>query len=149
MLTTMKATEFVNLGQIPVIVGDCPLHAQFVQQKKCQWMYPDEESKIVSMMGFLHIEMASLDCGGKLLSGSGWDRMFVHGNIYPTGTTKSLLGGSNAKCTRYAHHLTLAFLYEMRIEAYGAYCSEGYRPHEPIELWEERLSAMLQPSTFG
>ena len=65
-------------------------------------MSPDEvgESKIVSMIRFLHIEMAFLECEGKLLSGSGWDRMFVHGNIYPTGTANSLFGGSNVTCIR-------------------------------------------------
>ena len=39
MLISKKATDFVNPGQIPVIVGDCPL---YVQQKKCQWMFPEE-----------------------------------------------------------------------------------------------------------
>ena len=33
MLVVKKAIEFVNPGQIPVIEGDCPNHAQ---QKKCQ-----------------------------------------------------------------------------------------------------------------
>jgi hypothetical protein len=140
MVTIMKATEFVNPGQVPVIVGDCPLYAQ---QKKCQLLYPDEvgESKIVSMMGFLHIEMASQECGGKLLSGSGWDRIFTHGNVYTPGTAKSLLGSSNVKRTRHAYQLTLAFLYQMEKEAYEEYCNEGYGPHEPIQIWEERLSA--------
>ncbi|KAL8613964.1 hypothetical protein ACOMHN_023200 [Nucella lapillus] len=40
MQVVMKATEFVNPGQIPVIVGDCPL---YVQQKKCQMAYSDEQ----------------------------------------------------------------------------------------------------------
>ena len=39
MLMSKKATSFVNPGQIPVIVGDCPLYAI---QKKCQWRYPQE-----------------------------------------------------------------------------------------------------------
>ena len=33
MFVIKKAIEFVNLGQVPVIEGDCPL---YVQQKKCQ-----------------------------------------------------------------------------------------------------------------
>ena len=71
MLMCMKATDFVNPGQIPVIVGDCPL---YTLQKKCQWKFPDEvgESKVVCLMGFLHIEMISQECGGNLLAGSGW-----------------------------------------------------------------------------
>ena len=74
MLISKKATDFINPGQVPVIVGDCPLYAQ---QKKCQWKFPDEvgETKMVCFMGFLHIEMASQQCGGKLLAGSSWERM--------------------------------------------------------------------------
>ena len=69
MLISKKATDFINLGQVPVIVGDCPL---YIQQKKCQWKFPDEvgESKMVCYMGSLHIEMTSQQCGGELLAGS-------------------------------------------------------------------------------
>ena len=28
MLISTKATDFINSGQVPVIVGDCPLYAQ-------------------------------------------------------------------------------------------------------------------------
>ena len=65
---------------MPVIVGDCPLNAI---QKKCQWRYPHQvgESEMVCMMGFLRIEMASQECGGSLLAGSGWSRMFKQGKI--------------------------------------------------------------------
>lgn len=75
MLMTKEAVEFVNPGQVPVIVSDCPLYAL---QKKCQWKYKDEvgETKMVCFMGFLHVEMVSQECGGNLLAGSGWDRMF-------------------------------------------------------------------------
>ncbi|CAL8338996.1 unnamed protein product [Boreogadus saida] len=40
MLVVMRATDFVNPGQIPVIVADFPL---YMQQKKCQWKFPDED----------------------------------------------------------------------------------------------------------
>jgi len=62
MLVVKKAIDFINPGQIPVIVGDIPL---YTQQKKCQWVYPDEvgESKMVSFMGLLHIKMTSQECG--------------------------------------------------------------------------------------
>ena len=68
----------MNPGQ--VIVGDCPLYAQ---QKKCQWVYPGEvgETEMVSFMGLLHIEMTSHECGGRLLAGSVWERMFSIANI--------------------------------------------------------------------
>ena len=74
MLVVKKAIDFINPGQIPVIVGDCPLYAQ---QKKCQWVYPDEvgETKMVSFMGLLHIEMTSQECGGDYwldLAGNRW-----------------------------------------------------------------------------
>ena len=80
----VKAIEFVNPGQVPVIEGDCPLCAQ---QKKCQWTYPNEvgESNMVCFMDFLHIEMISQDCGGKLLTESGCDRMFSLAGIFTTG----------------------------------------------------------------
>ncbi|KAF4094513.1 hypothetical protein G5714_024591 [Onychostoma macrolepis] len=96
MLVVMKATEFVNPGQVPVIVADCPL---YTLQKKCQWKFPDEvgESKIVCFMGFLHIEMMSQECGGKLLAGSGWDRMFALAKIFNTGVAASLLSGKHVK----------------------------------------------------
>jgi len=138
MLVVKKAVDFINPGQIPVIVGDCPLYAQ---QKKCQWVYPDEvgETRMVSFMGLLHIEMTSQECGGKLLAGSGWERMFSIANIFTPGVGSSLLGGKHVKRTRYAYQLTLAWLNTLRIQAYDEYCHDGYGPHEPIEMWEKRL----------
>ncbi|KAL8625684.1 hypothetical protein ACOMHN_043959 [Nucella lapillus] len=137
MQVVMKATEFVNPGQIPVIVGDCPL---YVQQKKCQMAYSDEvgEKHIVCMIGFLHVEMASQECGGKLLAASGWERMFSMANIFSSGVTASLLGGKHVKRTRYAYHLTLALLHVLKLRAYKEYCT-GYGPHEPTDVWEQRL----------
>ncbi len=106
-------------------------------------MYPDEvgESKIVSFMGFFHIEMASQECGGKLLAGSGSDRLFHLGNVFPMGTARSLLGSGDVKRTRYAYHLTLAFLHKLKLQAYADYCNECNGLPEPIQAWEERLSA--------
>ena len=65
MQVSMKASTFVNPGQVPVIVADCPLYAL---QKKCQWIFADEvgESKIVCFLGLLHVEMATQECGGKI-----------------------------------------------------------------------------------
>ena len=76
MLVVKKSIDFINPGQIPVIVDDCPLHAQQKIEKKCQLVYPDEvgESKMVSFMGLLHIEMTSQECGGNCwldLAGNG------------------------------------------------------------------------------
>ena len=109
-LVSMRATDFANPGQIPVIVGDCPLYAQ---QKKCQWQYPDEvsESKLVCFMGFLRVEMASQACGGNLLAGSDWDHMFFPVNVFTSGVASCLLDGKHIKQTRYSYQLTLAWLH--------------------------------------
>ena len=111
-------------------------------RKQCQWGYPDEvgESKMVCFMGFLRIEMKSQECGGKLLDGSSWDQMFSLANVFTTGVAASLLGGKHVKRTWYAYLLTLAWLYELKAQAYDKYCGEGYGPHEPMEIWEKQLS---------
>ncbi|KAL8591565.1 hypothetical protein ACOMHN_055532 [Nucella lapillus] len=138
MLVVAKATDFVNPHQVPVIVGDCPLYAL---QKKCQWVFPEEvgEQKMVSFMGFLRVEMTAQECGGKLLAGSGWDRMFCLSKIYETGVAASLLGGKHVKRTRHAYHLTLAWLHLLEIEAYEEYCNAGFGPFEPMVVWERRM----------
>ncbi|KAL8588046.1 hypothetical protein ACOMHN_061212 [Nucella lapillus] len=138
MLVVAKATDFVNPHQVPVIVGDCPLYAL---QKKCQWVFPEEvgEQNMVSFMGLLHVEMTAQECGGKLLAGSGWDRMFCLSKIYETGVAASLLGGKHVKHTRHAYHLTLAWLHLLEIEAYEEYCNAGFGPFEPMVVWERRL----------
>ena len=120
-----------------MIVGDCPLYAQ---QNKCQWKFPDEvgESKMVCFMGFPHIEMASQKCGGKLLAGSGLERLFSLAKVF----TPTLLGGSHVKRTRYSYQLTLAWLHVLKVQAYNEYCQIGYGPHEPMEMWEKRLTAI-------
>ena len=66
MKMMMKATEYANPGQSPVLVADSPIYTIL---KKLQWMYPEEvgESKIVVVMGMLHLEMAEQECGGKLM----------------------------------------------------------------------------------
>lgn len=139
MLIVKKATEFVNPGQIPIIEGDCPLYAL---QKKCQWLFPEEvgESKMVCFIGFLHIEMASQECGGKLLAGSGWERMFHHAKIFTSGVAASLLGGKHIKRTRYAYQLTLAWLHVLEIQAYQEFCRQSSGPHIAFEMWEQRLA---------
>ena len=134
MFVIKKAIEFANPGQVPVIEGDCPLYAQ---QKKCQWAYPNEVGE--SKMGFLCNEMTSQDCGGKLLTGSGWDRMFSLAGIFTTCIATSLLAGKHVKRTRYAYQLTLAWLHVLKLQAYDHYCRDGYGPHEPMEMWEKWL----------
>ncbi|KAJ8387599.1 hypothetical protein AAFF_G00152950 [Aldrovandia affinis] len=96
---------------------------------------------MVCFIGFLHVEMMSQECGGKLLAGSGWDRMFTQANIFNTGVAASLLGGKHVKRTRYAYQLTLAWLHVLKEQAYDEYCREGYGPHETMEMWENRLNS--------
>ena len=81
--------------------------------------------------------MASQECGGKLLAGSGWERMFSLGKIFTPGVASSLLGGKNIKRTRYAYQLTLALLYILKVQAHKAHCEETYGPHEPMKIWEK------------
>ena len=111
-----RAVNPVQLPVIEVTVLSMP------NRKKCQWGYPDEvgESKMLCFMGmgFLHIGMTSQECGGKLLAGSGWDWMFSLANVFTTGVAASLLGGKHVKRTWYAYQLTLAWLYELKAQAY-------------------------------
>ena len=53
--------------------------------------YPDEvgESKIVCIMGFLHIEVAIQECEGKLLAGTRWERIFILADIFTPGVANS------------------------------------------------------------
>ena len=133
----IKATNYANPGQIAVCTIDCPLYAL---QKKCQWVYPDEVgvTKIVIMLGMLHLEMATQECGGRLLGGSGWELMFLEAGIYQSGVCNSLLGGKHVKRTRYAYELTLVWLEIMKRHSYEEYLTV-LGPHEPIDIWEKRL----------
>ena len=102
---------------------------------------------MVCMMGFLHIEMASQECGGSLLAGSGWERMFTQAKIFTPGVSASLLGGKHVKRTRYAYQLTLAWLHMLKLQAYAEYCQLIWGPHETMEMWEKRL--VSNAPTFG
>ena len=137
MLMTKKAIEFLNPGQTPVMEGDLPLYAR---QKACQWQFPSEvgEEKMVCMLGFLHLEMCAQEAGGKLLGGSGWDKLFVLSKIHTSGVAASLLAGKNIKRTRHAYHLTLAWLEILRHQSYSDYC-KGPGPHPTIDVWEAQL----------
>lgn len=145
MLVVKKAIEFLNPGQIPVIAGDCPLYAR---QKKCQLFFPDEigEEKMVCMMGFLHVEMCCQEAGGKLMGGSGWERMFVLADIFKPGVASSLLGGKHVKRTRTPYLLTLAWLDILRENAYTEYCKLNVI-HDSFEAWEQKLFSS-SPTAF-
>ena len=95
----------------------------------------------------LHIEMASQECGGKPLGGSGWDQMFLEAKIFQSGVCHSLLGGKHVKRTRYAYELTLIWLEIMKQQSYVDYQSE-FGPHEPIDIWEKRINGACPPVNF-
>ena len=137
MLVTKKAIAFVNPGQTPVLEGDCPLYAR---QKRCQWLFPEElgEQQMVCIIGFLHLEMCTQEAGGKLMGGSGWERMFHLAKIFTPGVAASLLGGKHVKRTRQAYLLTLAWLEILRRRAYEEYCQQP-GPHKSFEMWEQHL----------
>ena len=84
------------------------------------------------MMGFLHLEMCAQEAGGKLLGGSGWERMFVLSKIHKTGVAVSLLGGHKVKKTRQAYLVTLAWLEVLRFQGYENYC-QGPGPHQSMD----------------
>jgi hypothetical protein len=108
-------------------------------RKKCQWLSPEEvgEGKMVCMLGFLHIEMAAYECVGKILSGSGWDRMFAKSGVHTSGVALSLLGSKDIKRTRRAHHLTLAWLHILKQRAYEEFCATAPRPVISFEMWQQ------------
>ena len=65
--------------------------------------------------------------------------MFSRAKIYTTGIVSSLLAGKHVQRTSYAYNLTLAWLHILKLQAYDAYCCEGYGPYESMDIWEERL----------
>ena len=79
--------------------------------------------------------------GGELLAGSGWERMFSLVQVFTPGVAAALLGASYVKRARYSYQLTLAWLHVLKVQAYNEYCQTGYGSHEPVEMWEKRLTA--------
>ena len=132
-----KATEFLNPGQDPVITSD---HAIYSVQKKCKKVYPQELRSVVCFMGLLHLEMALQEVGGWLMGDSGWDNMFVLAGIFTSGIANSLKGGKRVKNTQYAYQLTYTWIDIMLDRAYQAYLRSSIGPHEPYEVWKERMN---------
>ena len=137
MLMMAEAIEYLNPGQTPVIEGDGPLYNIM---KKLQLMYPDEvgETKIVSFIGLLHMEMCDQECGGKLMGGSGWEDIFSISGVFTPGVCNSLLGGKHVKRTRYSYELTLLWLSIMKERAWEENV-KAVGPHLPRYEWEKRL----------
>ena len=95
----------------------------------------------------LHVEMCFQEMFGKLVGGSGWETLFHDAKIYESGVCTSLLGGKFIKRTRYAYELTLVWLDLMGKRAYKHYLEQS-GPHEPFQVWEDRLAATCPTIKF-
>ena len=75
-----QATEYLNLGQVPIIALDQPLCAL---AKQIQWdnstVYGEDH--FVIMFGGLHIEMEAFKAAGTWLEDSGWTNILVQANV--------------------------------------------------------------------
>ena len=78
-------TEFLNPGQIPVMICDCPI---FAKAKYIQWTRPSlyGEDKFVVMFGGLHIEIALWNMLGDYLANSGWTASLLEAGVATSGT---------------------------------------------------------------
>ena len=73
MKVIKAAVQHLNILQTPVIALDQSLYAL---AKQIQWTLPEfDEEKFLTMMGGLHIEMASLKMLGKWLTSCGWSEI--------------------------------------------------------------------------
>ena len=136
MIAIKKATEYLNPGQDPIITSDLAIYSV---QKRCQKLYPQELRNTVCFMGLLHLEMALQEVGGWLMGDSGWENMFILAGIFTSGVANSLKGGKKVKNTRYAYQLIFTWIDIMLLRAYNSYLDSSIGPHEPFEVWKERM----------
>ena len=102
-------TQFINVGQIPVLGADQPLYAIC---KQLQWQFLESlgEGKFVMTLGALHIEDKFQLMLGKMLRGSGWDTALAHADILSSSRAQSALNDHHIKRTRCAHQVFLVSL---------------------------------------
>ena len=122
MDVVVKAVNYLNPGQTPVLACDQPIYAM---AKKIQWNWPSTygESSIVMMFGGLHTELAALKALGTWIEGSGWTSALVQAGITTPGTADSFLKASHVSRTRHAHQITACALYTLMDKAYKHYCN--------------------------
>ena len=86
-----KATQFLNPGQIPVILLDAPL---FAVAKLVQWNWPytHSEKDFVVMFGSLHIETAIWKTLGDYLESLGRTSALVQAGVASADSYLTLLG---------------------------------------------------------
>ena len=104
-----KATEQINLGQVPVITMDQPSYA-IVKRVKWSWPTVYGEDKLVVLIGGLHIEMAVLAVIGDWLKGSGWTSVMAAANVTTDGRADELRG-SQVSTGEWAPQVTGAALH--------------------------------------
>ena len=117
MRLVIKITQFLNPGQNPVMTVDQTLYAI---AKRIQWTWPNdvEESKMIILMGGLHIEMALGAAIGRFLDNSGWAQCLEEAAVTTAGRSESLLTGHFVKRTRYGHEVSVCALYLLLIESF-------------------------------
>ena len=121
----------MNPGQIPVNFCDQPLYAI---SKQLQWQHAElDESKVIVMMGGLHIEMAIQSMIGHILKGSGWTEMLADSNLTTEGRADAMTGSGHVKRTRYGHQVTVKVLHNLKQEAYAL---DVIETDIPFEDWE-------------
>ena len=120
MNVVKAATEYLNPGQIPVLVMDQPL---FAIAKTIQWNFTAThgEDKYVIIAGGLHIEMTAFKVIGDWLDGSGWTTAIFNAGIATSGVADSMLKATHVTRTRHAHQITAAALSIMQHDAYDRY----------------------------
>ena len=141
----LSTVNYLNPGQIPVIVGDQPIYALL---KTIQWKMPSAygEDKIVVWPGGLHQEMALWTLLGDILDGIGWDTLISEADIATPGVAKSLLKVSHLMRTRNAHQVTLLSLFILKMEAWNEYRD---LPKSTMSYHEWTTKMSSESPTFG
>ncbi|KAE8741792.1 hypothetical protein FOCC_FOCC012681 [Frankliniella occidentalis] len=117
-----KITNMVNPGQTPTICMDQPLFA-LGKILQCNWPQTYGESKIVLLMGGLHIEQAFLRLLGTFMDECGWAEIATHAGITSSEAgAEALLKVHHIKKSRAAHEATAAALYILLEKAHTELC---------------------------
>ena len=135
-------TEFLNVGQIPVLACDCPI---FAICKKIQWCLPHThgEDKILIIFGGLHIEKALWNALGSLLSGSGWTGALTEAGIVTSGTADSFLSASHITRTRHIHQVTALSLAKLQQNAFVRRNeTSDVHDEKDFKTWREEIIAV-------
>ncbi len=137
MLVVKETIDFINPGQIPLIVGDCHF---ITNRRNVNW---HTLMRSVNQYDFLHGVSAHPNIFTRMWGEpAGWiwlEMDVLHSHRFTPGVAISLLGGKHVKRTCYAYQLTLTWLNTLKLQAYDEYDHDGYGPHEPIKLWERGL----------